>query len=98
MRGEDASLAQYLPEPGTVTVFSAVWCGHCTRLKSALTRLGIPYREVLIEEDPDAERLAIELNGGDWLIPTVLFSEGSARINPSPREVSELLQEISGEG
>jgi mycoredoxin len=84
---ERKRVAPYLPEVGAVTVFSAVWCGHCSRLKAALSRTGVPFREVLIEEDPEAERIAIEANGGDWLIPTLLFSDGSALVNPAPAEV-----------
>lgn len=90
-------LAPYLPERGTVTVFSAVWCGYCRRLKAVLTRSGIAFREVPIEEDAEAERLAIVLNGGDdWLIPTVMFSDASAAINPGLREVIARLARIEG--
>src|SRR4051812_17750516 len=44
-------------EPGGVahtmlTMYSTPWCGHCTRLKGALTREGIEFREVDIEQDP----------------------------------------------
>ncbi|QIM17201.1 NrdH-redoxin [Leucobacter insecticola] len=100
MSGEAASfsleeLAPYLPERGTVTVFSAVWCGYCRRLKAVLTRSSIVFREVLVEEDPAAERLAITLNGGeDWLIPTVIFSDASTAINPGLREVMARLAQI----
>lgn len=87
-------LAGYLPERGSVTVFSAVWCGYCTSLKNGLSRTGIPFSEVMIEDDADAERIAIEANGGDWLIPTVLFSDGSIRVNPGVRGVGERLAEI----
>ncbi|WP_449281394.1 glutaredoxin domain-containing protein [Leucobacter sp.] len=90
-------LAGYLPERGSVTVFSAVWCGYCTSLKTMLSRSGISFREVMIEEDPAAERIAIEANGGDWLIPTVLFSDGSTRVNPGVRGVVERLAEL-GDG
>ncbi|QBE50206.1 NrdH-redoxin [Leucobacter triazinivorans] len=89
-----AELADYLPRPGSVTVFSAAWCGYCTALKAGLARAGTEVREVMIEEDPAAERIAIAANGGDWLIPTVVFSDGSIRVNPGVRGVSERLQQI----
>lgn len=92
-----AEVEPYLPEPGGVTVFSAVWCGYCTRLKAALRRTGIPFREVMIEEDPAAERIAVAVNGGDWIIPTVLFSDGSARVNPSAADVAAELARIGAE-
>lgn len=89
------ALAAYLPSVDEVTVFSAVWCGYCRRLKMMLTRSGIPFREVLIEDDPQAEALAIEANGGDWLIPTVVFSDGSVAVNPGLRGVLDGLARIS---
>ncbi len=88
-------VAPYLPEPGAVTVFSAEWCGHCTRLKTMLKHTGISYTEVLIEQDPQAERIAIAANGGDWLIPTVIFADGSARVNPGLTGVETRLAELA---
>lgn len=89
------ALEEYVPAPGTVTVFSAPWCRFCTGLKSELDASGITFREVLIEEDPEAERIAADANGGDWIIPTVLFPDGSIEINPSREDVSQRLAELS---
>ncbi|WP_302893137.1 hypothetical protein [Actinomadura luzonensis] len=36
---------------------------------------------------PGATDLIGELNGGSWLIPTVVFPDGSALVNPSLEEV-----------
>lgn len=92
---EPGDLAPYLPNPGSITIFSAVWCGYCRRLKLMLDRSEIPYREVLIEEDAAAEQLAIDINGGDWLIPTVVFSDGSTAVNPGLRGVLDGLARIA---
>lgn len=91
---DPANLAPYLPPAGEITIFSAVWCGYCRRLKMMLSRSDVAYREVLIEEDPTAEALAIEINGGDWLIPTVVFSDGSTAVNPGLRGVLDGLARI----
>lgn len=85
----------YLPTPGALTVISAEWCGHCTTLKSMLKHAGIAYSEVMVEEVPDAEAIANEANSGSWLIPTVLFSDGSAAVNPSLDEVAKRLAEVA---
>lgn len=89
------SLAAYLPAAGTVTVFSAPWCPHCTRLKAELDDSGITFHEVLIEEDPEAERIAADANGGDWIIPTVLFSDGSTKVNPGREGVTHRLAQLA---
>lgn len=86
----------YIPDAGEVTVLSAPWCGHCTRLKGQLGRYDIPYREVRIDEDPEAERIAVEANGGSWLIPTVLLPDGRALVNPSIATLRAALGETAG--
>ena len=43
-----------LPAAGTVIMFSTAWCGYCRRLKTYLDVSQIRYREVNIEETPEA--------------------------------------------
>lgn len=88
-------LAAYLPVEGTVTIFSAPWCRFCTALKERLVESRISFREVLVEEDAAAEQIAADANGGDWIIPTVLFSDGSLRVNPGAADVIDRLAELS---
>ncbi len=89
-----SDITPYVPHPGAVTVFSAEWCGHCTQLKTMLAHEGIPYREIMIEEDAIAEQIANEANGGSWLIPTVVFSDGSVRVHPGLNGTRERLGEL----
>lgn len=89
------SLAAYLPAAGTVTIFSAPWCRFCTNLKTELDNSGITFQEVLIEEDPEAERIAAHANGGDWVIPTVLFADRSTQVNPGLERLIHRLAELS---
>jgi mycoredoxin len=79
------------PAPGTVTMFSTTWCGYCRRLKGQMDREGIPYREVDIEDRPDAAHLVMTLNEGNRTVPTVLFPDGSSATNPSVAEVKHRL-------
>ncbi|NLT54496.1 MAG: mycoredoxin [Actinomycetales bacterium] len=71
------------PTPGTVTVFSTPWCGHCLRLKSRLDGEGIPYRDVDVEQVPEAAGFVMRVNGGNQTVPTVLFPDGTTLTNPS---------------
>lgn len=81
----------HLPPVGTVTVFTTTWCGYCRRLKAQMDDAGLSYREVDVEDHPEAAALVEQVNGGDRTVPTVLFSDGSAATNPSLREVRERL-------
>ena len=79
------------PDAGSVTMYSTTWCGYCRRLKSQLDSAGIGYTEVNIEEHPDAAQLVERVNGGNQVVPTLVFADGSAATNPSLAEVRSRL-------
>jgi glutaredoxin len=59
-----------------LALYSAEWCGDCRRLKRFLDSLGVSYREVDIEADPDAAG-KLEEETGKRAIPFVLVNERS---------------------
>jgi mycoredoxin len=67
---------------GRLTVYSTTWCGSCVRLKQGLTRAGVEFDEVNIEEDPTAEEFVLSVNGGMATVPTVMFPNGETMTNP----------------
>ena len=81
----------YLPESGSVTMFSTSWCGYCARLKAQLSREGIPFAVVDIEGDPEAALVVEQVNDGNQTVPTLIFPDGSAATNPSVIEVRRRL-------
>jgi mycoredoxin len=54
-----------------VTVYSTTWCCDCTRAKKFLRERGVAFREVNIDEMPDAEKLVIRVNNGRRRVPTI---------------------------
>jgi mycoredoxin len=74
-----------------LTIYSTPWCGYCTRLKNQLTRAGVAYDEVDIEQDPAAEELVKKINGGNAVVPTVVLADGSTLTNPSITELTARL-------
>ena len=52
---------------------------------------GGPVAEVNIEEDADAAAYVEKVNGGNQMVPTVVFPDGSAATNPSLAQVRERL-------
>lgn len=82
---------QYIPEAGTITMFSTQWCGYCKRLKKMLDHEGIGYTEIDIERVPGTAELVEQVNGGNQTVPTVLFPDGTAATNPSLRDVQARL-------
>ena len=79
----------YIPEAGTVTMFSTTWCGYCRRLKSQLDSAGIGYQEINIEDVEGTAELVASLNGGNQTVPTLIFPDGSSATNPSAAEVAD---------
>ena len=65
-----------------LTMYSTPWCGYCTRLKWSLEREGIAFREVDIDQDPDAADYVMSVNGGNATVPTIVLSDGSVLTNP----------------
>jgi mycoredoxin len=70
-----------------VTMYTTTWCGYCQRLKAQMTREGIEFVEVDIEQDPAAAELVERVNGGNQTVPTLVFPDGSAATNPSIKDV-----------
>jgi thioredoxin reductase (NADPH) len=74
-----------------ITVYGAYWCPDCRRSKQFLGEHQIPYHWVDIEQDPEGEAFVIAKNGGKRIIPTVVFADGSALVEPSNAELAAKL-------
>ncbi len=81
----------FTPEAGTITMFSTTWCGYCKRLKKMLDSEGIGYTVVDIEETPGTEELVKSVNGGNAVVPTVVYPDSSTATNPSLTDVKVAL-------
>ena len=66
-----------------ITVYGAYWCPDCRRSKQFLGEHQIPYNWVDIEQDPAGEQLVIARNEGKRIIPTIVFADGTALVEPS---------------
>jgi mycoredoxin len=77
-----------------VTMYTTTWCGYCSRLKAQMTREGIEFVEVDIEQDAISAALVESVNGGNQTVPTLVFADGSAATNPSIKDVKARLAAI----
>jgi glutaredoxin len=59
----------------TIIMYSTTWCPDCRRVKSFMTDRGLQFREINIEEDPDAEDLVLRVNHGRRKVPTIQIGE-----------------------
>ena len=77
------------------TMYSTSWCGYCHRLKGQLTREGISFEVVDIEQHPEAADLVEQANGGNQTVPTLVYADGSAQTNPSLAQVKDKLAALA---
>ncbi len=82
------------PKVSPVIMYSTVWCGYCQRLKAQMQRAGIEYTEVDIEVDPDSAAFVASINGGNEVVPTLKFSDGSTLTNPPIAEVIAKIEQL----
>jgi thioredoxin reductase (NADPH) len=71
-----------------IKVYGASWCPDCRRAKRFLgdQRVGFEWHD--IEIDPDGVRIVQERNGGNNIIPTIVFPDGSHLSEPTNEELA----------
>ncbi len=84
-------VAPNIPTDGQIVMYSTTWCGYCRRLKTQLDSVGIGYTEINIEEVPGTAEYVEAVNGGNQVVPTVVFPDGTSATNPSLNDVKARL-------
>ncbi|HUP87123.1 MAG TPA: glutaredoxin domain-containing protein [Acidimicrobiales bacterium] len=70
-------------------------CGFCSALRRELERSGVDLEERNIWEDEESAAFVRDVANGNETVPTVVV-RGRALVNPSAREVVELLDQTAG--
>jgi glutaredoxin 3 len=60
---------------GKVTVYTMAYCPYCVRAKALLKSRGIPFEEVLVPDDDDAQWDALEKRSGLKTMPQIFHGE-----------------------
>ncbi|AZS42697.1 glutaredoxin family protein [Microbacterium oleivorans] len=77
-----------------ITMFGAEWCRDCRRTKAQLDSLGVDYRYVDLEAEPEAADVAREISGRTN-IPVVVYPDATHHVEPSNDDVAAKLRELS---
>jgi mycoredoxin len=80
-----------LPAP-VITMYTNPFCGDCRRAKLFLQERGVTFREVIIDQNPEAEALVIRVNDGRRKVPT--FEVGGRYFSVSPFDPYQLAGEL----
>src|SRR5215471_15304614 len=55
-----------------IQMYTTRWCGYCVRAKTLLDSRGIPYEEILLDDDPAFRQTVLDATGG-WTVPQILI-------------------------
>lgn len=73
-------------------MYTTSWCGDCTRAKRFLKERGVEFREVNIDESPEAEDVVLRANEGRRKVPT--FEVDGRYFSCSPFDPYQLSEEL----
>jgi mycoredoxin len=76
-----------------ITIYTTPLCGDCRRAKQFLRERGLAFREVDIEEAPEAEELVLRVNDGRRRVPT--FEVSGRYFTCSPFDPYQLSEELN---
>lgn len=57
-----------------VTVYSTNYCPYCVRAKDLLTRKGVVYTEINVEDDAEREKMIVR-SGGRRTVPQIFVGD-----------------------
>jgi glutaredoxin len=81
------------PFVSDITLYGTKWCIDCWRTKLFLRERGVPFVEVNIEENSEAEEMVLEVNHGKRKVPTIRV--GDRYFACSPFNPAQLARELN---
>jgi glutaredoxin 3 len=62
-----------MSESVEVVMYSTAWCPYCDRARSLLTRKGVPFKEIKVDEQPEQRATMLERSGGRRTVPQIFI-------------------------
>jgi mycoredoxin len=82
----------YSRNPSKVTLYGVSWCGDCRRARRVFREADMPYEDIDVDADDQAEAFIIQLNNGKRSVPTIIFPDGSVMVEPSDEALTARLK------
>ena len=80
---------------GEIRFYSTSWCGDCRRSRKVFEAMGVSYKDIDIEQHPEAAEIVRKLNHGAQSVPTILFPDGSVLVEPSNAVLEQKLTALA---
>lgn len=58
-----------------VTIYSTGWCPYCDRARALLSRKGVAYGEIKVDEDPAQRDAMLQRSGGRRTVPQIFIGD-----------------------
>jgi mycoredoxin len=78
--------------PDLIKVYGTRWGWDCYRAKKILDKNAVPYLWIDIDKDPNSKKFVAEVNNGNFVVPTIVFPDGSMLSEPSNTELRDKIK------
>lgn len=75
-------------------MYSTEYCSDCRRAKSFFEANNIEYLRVALEDNEEATQFVMAINHGNQSVPTIIFPNGTILVEPSWKELQEVMEKI----
>ena len=75
-----------------IIMYTTSWCSDCHRAKYLLDEYGVTYVNIDVDENPEGLAFVKQMNGGNRVVPTIVFPDSTILVEPS----NALLPEKAG--
>ena len=80
-----------------IVVYGASWCPDARRARRFFDEQGVEYAWIDIDEDSEARDFVRETNGGQIVIPVIVFPDLSILVGPSNYDLAQKMEALRGE-
>jgi glutaredoxin-like protein len=80
-----------------IEMYGTRWCPDCLRAKQVLGKHKVSFTWHDIEQDAAACDYVEKVNGGYKSVPTIVFPDGSALVEPSNAELEKKLTALKAQ-
>ncbi|MDP2778190.1 MAG: glutaredoxin domain-containing protein, partial [Anaerolineales bacterium] len=73
----------YNMQPSQIVMYTTQYCSDCHRAAAFFEANKIDYIKVDLEDNEEATEFVMNVNRGHRSVPTIIFPDGSALVEPS---------------
>lgn len=85
------------PPHERIVVYGASWCPDARRARRFFDEQGVAYAWIDIDEDRQASDFVRETNGGQIVIPVIVFPDKSILVEPSNYQLAKKMEALLGQ-